>query len=267
MNTINSSRKQILVIQFFILVVLISLPFWIIAIFVNSSGLPDNLPVTDIGATFVPMVSAIILTARYLNKKDVKRLLARIIDIRKLKIPWLILTITLMPIAFYITYFLMKEVGINFPANYKIPINAFFLFIAFFIAAIGEEIGYMGFVIDRLLEKYNTLKSGLIIGVFWSLWHLPSMIQIGQKAELIIIGLIATIAFRVLYSWLYIRTNGCVFSVILMHAIGNTARSIFPGGRTYFEKMNGIIGYSVICFIALLIIIIDWKVMTSKINK
>ena len=36
-----------------------------------------------------------------------------------------------------------------------------------------EELGWRGYVLDRLQEKRSALVSSLILGVVWSLWHLP----------------------------------------------------------------------------------------------
>ena len=50
-----SSKRSPL--KFFVLVYALSIPFWVLSTLVKIKGLPDNLPVTDIGATFVPLIS------------------------------------------------------------------------------------------------------------------------------------------------------------------------------------------------------------------
>ncbi len=260
----NLNQKKIT--EFYILVFSLSLPFWILSYFININGLPDNLPVTDIGAAFVPMIAALISIFREKRMDGVKEILSRIFDYNKIKVIWYTPIIFLMPISFVITYFLMILVGINFPIGYTIPIQLIFIFIAFFIAAIGEELGYMGYAIDRIQKETSPLKAGLIIGALWAVWHLPSMIKLGQSPNLIIIGLIATIGFRIIYVGLYNMTNKSVFGIILIHAIGNTGRSIFPGGRGYFEKLDGIIGYSVIVLIAIIVTILWRKVMIKNVR-
>lgn len=50
---------------FFVLVYTMSVPFWILSIRQGKSGLPDNIPMTDIGATLSPIIAhAIGSTAR-----------------------------------------------------------------------------------------------------------------------------------------------------------------------------------------------------------
>ena len=42
-----------------------------------------------------------------------------------------------------------------------------------FSGPIGEEIGWRGFALPRLLEKYSALAASLILGSVWAIWHLP----------------------------------------------------------------------------------------------
>lgn len=49
---------------FFVLVFALSIPFWVLNIIYPMNLPVDNLPVTDIGATFVPMIAASILVYR-----------------------------------------------------------------------------------------------------------------------------------------------------------------------------------------------------------
>jgi membrane protease YdiL (CAAX protease family) len=61
------------------------------------------------------------------------------------------------------------------------------------------------------------------------------MVLLDRSAGLIAWGLAATVAFRVIYFWLYIDAGRSVFAVTLLHAIVNTGRTAFPGGRKAFE--------------------------------
>jgi membrane protease YdiL (CAAX protease family) len=148
----------------------------------------------------------------------------------------------------------MRLVGLPVPTEWNIPLATPLIFLAFFVAAAGEELGYMGYVIEPMQARWSALTTGLIAGSLWALWHFPSMIQLGQTPLLVTWGFLATVAFRILYIWLYNNTNGSVFGVILFHAISNTGRTIFPGGRSHFELANAVVGYSMIVAAAVIVI-------------
>jgi membrane protease YdiL (CAAX protease family) len=91
-------------------------------------------------------------------------------------------------------------------------------------AGFFEELGWTGFAIPRLRQRYGVLATGLIVGVFWSAWHLLVVIWgMGDRAGaipvalfVIVDGLAGLPAFRVLMVWVYDRTES-LFVAILMH--------------------------------------------------
>ena len=71
--------------KFFLLVYVLTVPFWVLNTRLRIQGLPDNLPVTDVGATFVPLAAALILVLREEGWDGVKRLLVSAIDHQRIK--------------------------------------------------------------------------------------------------------------------------------------------------------------------------------------
>jgi membrane protease YdiL (CAAX protease family) len=252
MNTTTQFKRSPL--AFFILVFALSLPFWILGTAVKVEGLPDNLPVTDVGATFVPLMAALILVYREDKFGSVKGLLKKTFDYKRIRNKlWYAPIILLMPFLYLLTYGVMSLLGLPVPVEWHVPAVTPLLFVGFFMAAAGEELGYMGYVIDPIQYRWSALTTGLVVGTLWALWHYPSMIQIGQSPALMAWGTLGTIAFRVLYIWLYNNTDKSVFGVILFHTISNTGRSIFPGGRAHFELADAAVGYSIIACMAVIV--------------
>lgn len=83
MNIGASSKRSPL--KFFVLVYAITIPFWVLSTMVKVEGLPDYLPVTDIGAVFAPTIAASILVYREEKLGGVKRLLKRAFDYKRIK--------------------------------------------------------------------------------------------------------------------------------------------------------------------------------------
>lgn len=247
---------------FFLLVFTLTTPFWLLSTMVRADGLPDNLPVTDIGATFVPLIAAAILVYRKEKWCGVKKLLKHTFDYHRIKNKaWYIPIIFLMPVLYLLTYWIMRLIGIPVADDWQMPPLTPLLFLGFFIAAAGEELGYMGYAIDPMQSRCGALGASLIMGSIWAIWHFPSMIQIGQSPGLMAWGFLATVGFRILYVWLYNNTGKCLFGVIFIHAMGNTGRSIFPGGRAGFELSNAAVGYSIITLAALAVVFL-WGART-----
>ncbi|MDD1715532.1 MAG: CPBP family intramembrane metalloprotease [Methanolinea sp.] len=240
---------------FFVLVYALSIPFWVVNVLFPLNLPIDNLPVTDIGATFMPLVAASILVHREGEPGGVRRFLKRVFDYKRItKKIWYIPIFLLMPIVYVITYTIMRLAGLPVPAEWHIPLVLPLLFVAFFFAAAGEELGYTGYAIDPLQSRYPSLTAGIMAGSFWAIWHLPSMIQIGQTPGLIAWGLLGTVGFRILIVWIYNNTGNSVCAAILFHAMTNTGRSVFPGSRSAYELADGIAGYSLIIVTAVIVV-------------
>lgn len=265
MTASTTTKKSPL--AFFILVYALTIPFWILSTVMSAEGLPDNLPITDVGATFVPLIAAVILIYREEKFDGVKRLLGRTLDYRRIKSKaWYIPTIFLMPLLDFLTYFIMRGIGLPIPVTWHIPATAPLIFLAFFFAAAGEELGYTGYAIDPMQDRWGALKACIIMGVIHAIWHYPSMIALGQTLPLMAWGTLFTIGIRILIVWLYNNTGKSVFVAILLHAIGNTARSIFPGGRPAFELGDAAVGYSIVV-VASIIVVLLWGPKTLARNR
>jgi membrane protease YdiL (CAAX protease family) len=91
-------------------------------------------------------------------------------------------------------------------------------------ANLWEEIGWRGFVLPRLQKRFSPLGSSLILGFFWSLWHLPLLLNPTEEMSVIPIWaeLPYSLALSVLYTWLYNKANGNLAVVTLAHAMINT---------------------------------------------
>ncbi len=239
---------------FFVLVFALSIPFWIISIGLHQSDLPDNIPITDIGATLTPLIAACVLVHRENGKPGLRRFLARILDYQRIKNKrWLLTAILLLPALYLVTYAVMKLAALPVSRHLNLSVALFGALAMFTVAAAVEELGYSAYATDALQKKLSALNTALLVGVPWALWHLPSMIKMGQTSQLIAWGLLATVAFRVVTVWIYNNANCSLFAVVVAHAVGTTARTAFPGGRQGYELGEGAISYSVIILAAIFV--------------
>ena len=88
------------------------------------------------------------------------------------------------------------------------------------IVPIFEEGGWRAFAIPRLQEKYSALVSGLVMGVTWSVWHLPSFFTVGSDHYGIsfLWFLMTLVSVSILMVWIMNHTNQSALMTILFHA-------------------------------------------------
>ena len=253
MNAGGSSKRSPFL--FFALVYALSIPFWVLNILFPIKLPVDNLPLTDIAATFAPTVAALILVYREERLFGVRKMLKRTFDYKRIRQKiWYVPIIFLMPLIYVLTYWVMRLVGLPVPAVWNPPLVMPVIFGIFFFAAALEEIGYSGYVTDPMQALYGALTACLIIGSIHAVWHWPSMISMGMAPGLFVWGSILTVSFRILTVWLYNNTGSSVFAAILFHAVTNTGRSLFPGGRSALELGDAAVAYGLITITAIIVV-------------
>jgi membrane protease YdiL (CAAX protease family) len=97
------------------------------------------------------------------------------------------------------------------------------LFPSFFLIALGEEPGFRGFALPRLLVGRSALAASLILGVLHAIWHIPLFI-FGSDPPIIAVMVISG---AVINTWLFNNTRGSVFLAMLLHASINLMVGIF----------------------------------------
>jgi uncharacterized protein len=92
------------------------------------------------------------------------------------------------------------------------------------LAGFFEEIGWTGFALPRLRQKYNALVSALLLGLLWSFWHLLADFAgstPGQEGfwffSFLLFWVAPLTAFRILMVWVYNNTRSLLLAQI-MHA-------------------------------------------------
>ena len=82
-------------------------------------------------------------------------------------------------LVYVLTYGVMRIVGLPVPTVWHPPLLTPLIFIGFFFAAAGEELGYTGYATDPMQVLYTALTASLIMGSIHAVWHYPSEIAIG----------------------------------------------------------------------------------------
>ncbi len=134
---------------FFVLVYALSAPFWIISILQGKSGLPDNIPSTDIGATLSPTVAACILIYRENGRSGLVKYLRRVFDYTRIERKrWLSTAVLFLPGLYVTTYIAMRLAGLPVAKHLNVSASLLQALAIFTIAATLEELGYSAYATD-----------------------------------------------------------------------------------------------------------------------
>jgi membrane protease YdiL (CAAX protease family) len=205
---------------FFVLLFLISIPFWIAGA-VSGAFLLPGLPLSALGA-FCPVLAAMFLLYRESGWPGATALLARSFDWTRIgRKAWLAAAVLLPVVPFVVTLLLFGATGATLPAINLQPLAVVPMFAAFLVAALGEELGWSGYALDPLQARFGALPAALMIGAVWAVWHYIPLIQAHRALDWIAWWALATIARRVIMVWLYDNAGRSVFAVALFHATGN----------------------------------------------
>jgi membrane protease YdiL (CAAX protease family) len=112
----------------------------------------------------------------------------------------------------------------------SLPSLALFLVVLTLTDGVGEELGWRGFALPRMLRRFSALAASLLLGVLWAGWHLPLLWTEGSALDgtpiwLLFVELPAT---SVLFTWIFLRTRGSVLLAALLHGSTNLF-TVSPG--------------------------------------
>ncbi|HEX6300469.1 MAG TPA: CPBP family intramembrane glutamic endopeptidase [Acidimicrobiia bacterium] len=211
------------VMRLFLLLFALSAPLWLIGA-VTRVELRPGIPVTVIALPFLPVIAALILTSRQHGRAGVKALLARSFDFHRMRHPgWYIPAVMLKPAIVVVAYILLRLQGWPVPLYDFSFVTLLGMVALFFAWALGEELAWSGYVIDPMQHRLDALRGGVLLGVVWAVWHLPTLIQGGRTAAWIAWWALGTIATRVILVWLYNNTGKSVFAASIYHTMDNLA--------------------------------------------
>ena len=99
----------------------------------------------------------------------------------------------------------------------------------------GEEIGWRGYALPKLLRRRSALTASLILGAIWAVFHAPIMFMTssvagGQSFDTALPFFVGTLALSVLITWIYHGTGGSVLIIILLHGAFNTWPGLIGDG-------------------------------------
>jgi hypothetical protein len=220
---LNNTLKGKSPLAFFLLAAAMGIPIFI---FADVQVFPNILLFNF--AAFLPVTAAMILVYRENGTAGMVELLRRSVDYKRIKSRiWYLPILLTWPFIVFVQYQLALLSGspVSSPHfSFWTPIG----FVIIFIAALGEELGWMGYAFEPMQERFGALKASLLLGVVWASAHIPLFTAGGAFPSWIIWQCIYIAATRVLFVWIYNNAGKSLFAIAIMHTLFNTIWQFFP---------------------------------------
>lgn len=144
-----------------------------------------------------PLSAAGILVHQAEGSAELKRLLRRVLEYRRIGWRWYLPIVFLNPAILLGSYRLMRwpgrPLGRPLPEP-QVSLAAAPLLLVFLPPAVGEEAGWMGYAADPLRDRLGTVGA---------LWHVVPLVQAHHDLAWIAWNCLETLAARILIVWLY----------------------------------------------------------------
>lgn len=112
-------------------------------------------------------------------------------------------------------------------SRFKIGIATFLVVgsVQSLISATGEELGWRGFLVPALAERFSFARVALISGAIWAVWHMPLIIFADYNGGTpawysVLCFAVMVVALGFPFAWLRLR-SGSVWPAAILHASHN----------------------------------------------
>ena len=91
--------------------------------------------------------------------------------------------------------------------------------------SLGEEPGWRGAWLPRLLQRHPPLAASLVISFWWALWHAPVDLSQGfgaAGAGALVVRQVWTLPLTIVFTWVTLRGGGSLLPPLALHTTLNT---------------------------------------------
>ena len=243
----NKNKIRFNILLFIVLSYILSWSYFILKILVENNFINLNIPPTiEVLGGFGPALAAIVVTFVFDGLSGLNELSRRLF-IWKFELKWYVIALFLQPLIWLCAIYINTSFGGQHPIfnDYYISkyidfsniISPIYLLIILtlalftqFIFLLGEEIGWRGFLLPKLLTISNWLISSIIVGIAWAIWHIPLFLISNTTQSNISFSLyfIDLMASTFIFTWIFFHTKGSVLIAGMFHASINFSTGFFP---------------------------------------
>jgi membrane protease YdiL (CAAX protease family) len=220
-------KKQILIYSIIAYIVTWLIAFGIISLFEKGELSEYQLNLFHSFAAIGPTIGALVTTYLFYGKDG----LLKLIDKIRFKMPTRkAIFFVLSPLLFFILgffiYRLAKQDWYSFQNFIDINWSSYKVFLFWLLPlltySIFEEIGWRGFLLPILQQKYNAWIATIYLTVIWALWHIPFFFYRFDFSLGISIGFFFGIFVgSMILTSIYNSSKGFLIPVMLFHFLNN----------------------------------------------
>ena len=212
---------------FFLFVFTFSWSIWVPVAFAGDDLSALHHLAVGIGAAG-PSLAGVICTAKDEGRRGLRSLLASLVRWR-LPARWYVLCLV-GPLAVALSAVALHRLAVGNDAKFHLEMATIvltppLLLVGLFIGPLQEELGWRGYALPRLIDRWSSVPAALVLGVAWACWHLPLYaIDTGnQERAPLAAFLISVVALSVVYTWFWTVTSGSLLVALLFHSSTNAA--------------------------------------------
>lgn len=200
-----------------------------------------------IPAIMAPFSIALLLAFSENKKEGIKKLLARFYK-KGIPLYWYLSAVFVPVLVHFLASILDSWRGTEFlPPFGNVNLHSLVsVLIIFVLAGIGEEMGWRGYLLVRLQQKFSSFFASIIVGLVTSFWHLPMFITEStiHSSHAFLPFMLLSIAFSFLYTWLMDNTKA-----VLIAALFHTFHDFASISFSFRDHLSSFYVYTIIAVI------------------
>ncbi len=230
--------------------------FWIVAAGLDASvQMPLGMALLLVGL-LGPFLGGIGFACLTLSAAERREYWLRLVDPRRIGAKWYLVILffvpALMALAVAFDFLWAGGGGVALIKAKVMPFRAApstlvpFLLSIFVKGPLLEEPGWRGYALVQLQARWNALRSSLILGMIWALYHLPLFFMPGSfhhswgvmLAWFWLFGA-QVVCMTIVMTWIFNNTRRSTLGAILFHFVANIAATLgnVTAGTNFFATM------------------------------
>ncbi len=190
-----------------------------------------------------PLLAGLVMTVMMQGRRGFAELWQRLIDVRRIGLGWSMVIFLLVPLVTLAAVAIAQLTGspaqpvdweplldgLRHPVNLLLFSSFIFLF-----GSLPEEIGWRGYALDRLQERWSAFMASIVLGLAWGAWHVPLFFMenyyqgFGGEPPDPLWFFYDILLTTILITWIYNNTRRSVLAAALFHFMLNLSGEILP---------------------------------------